>query len=156
VVGSDITTVRGALLMVGGDAVRRMVSVAVAGALAGHRSTPLLAMALVRARFCELLAARIGAAPDELYLLGLLSLLDVPLAPLERILKVLPVGPGMKAALAGRPSQRLCPLRVIRCLENWDWARCDAVVRAAGLSEDAVAGLCLEAVRWGSATRQAL
>jgi c-di-GMP-related signal transduction protein len=154
---SDITTVRRALLMVGDDAVRRMVSVAVAGALAGNRSTPLLSMALVRARFCELLAARIGAPTDEFYLLGLLSLLDVLLeTPIERILEVLPIGPEMKAALAGKPIQQLCPLHLIRCLETCDWTQCEAIVRHSGLSEQAAAALYLEALRWGSAMLQTL
>jgi c-di-GMP-related signal transduction protein len=150
---SDITSVRGALLMVGDDAVRRMVSVAVAGALAGNRSTPVLSMALVRARFCELLAPRIGASPDELYLLGLLSLLDILLeTPIECILEALPIGSEMKSALAGGPSRELLPLHLIRCLESCDWTQCEAIVRGARLGEDVVAGLYLEAVRWGSAT----
>lgn len=152
---SEVTTVRGALLMVGEDAMRRMVSVALAGALAHGRSNPLLSMAIVRARFCELLAPELGAAPDELYLLGLLSLLDVLLeTPIERILEVLPIGPEMKSALAGKPSLQLCPLSLIRCLETCDWSQCEAIVRAAGLSEDRVAGLYLEAVRWVSTTLQ--
>lgn len=150
---SEITSVRGALLMVGDDAVRRIVSVAVAGAVAGNRFTPLLSMALVRARFCELLAPHIGEAADELYLLGLLSLLDVLLeTPIERILEALPIGPGMKSALAGKPSRQLGSLQLIQCLESCDWTRCEAMVRAAGLSEEAVAGFYLEAVRWASTT----
>jgi EAL and modified HD-GYP domain-containing signal transduction protein len=149
----EVTTVRSALLMVGDDAVRCMVSVAVAGALAGNRSAPLLSMALVRARFCELLAARIGAAPDHLYLLGLLSLLDVLLEiPIERILEALPIAPEMKAALAGKPSQQLCPLNLIRCLESCDWSQCEDIVRSAGLTEEAVSALYIEAVRWASTT----
>jgi c-di-GMP-related signal transduction protein len=152
---SDITTVRGALLMIGDDAVYRMVSIAIAGALAGNRSTPTLSMALVRARFCELLAPHIGGSPDELYLLGLLSLLDVLLeTPIESILEALPIGPEMKSALAGEPGRLQLPLHLIRCLETCDWTQCEAIVRAARLSEDAVAGLYLEAVRWGSATLQ--
>jgi c-di-GMP-related signal transduction protein len=151
----DITTVRRALLMVGDDALHRMVSVAVAGALAGNRSNPILSMALVRARFCELLAPRIGAPPDELYLLGLLSLLDVLLeTPIESILDALPLDTEMKSALAGKPGQQRLPLHLVRCLETCDWTECEAIVRAARLREDVVAGLYLEAVRWGSATLQ--
>jgi EAL and modified HD-GYP domain-containing signal transduction protein len=151
----DVSSVRGALLMVGDDTVRRMVSIAIASALTGNRSTPLLSMALVRARFCELLAPHIGAEPDELYLLGLLSLLDVLLeTPIERILQAIPIGPELKSALAGKPRGRLCPLQLIRCLESCDWTECEAIVRTAGLSEDAVSALYLEAVRWASATLQ--
>jgi c-di-GMP-related signal transduction protein len=152
---SDITTVRSALLMVGEDAVYRMVSVAVAGVLARNRSTPALSMALVRARFCELLAPRIGAAPDELYLLGLLSLLDVLLeTPIESILEALPIGRGMKSALAGEPGRQQLPLQIIRCLETCDWTQCESLMRDAGLTEDTVAGIYMEAVRWSSATLQ--
>ena len=150
---SDITTVRSALLMVGDDAVLRMVSVAVASALAGNRSTPVLSMALVRARFCELLAPSLGASPDELYLLGLLSLLDVLLeTPIESILEALPIDPEMKSALAGKPGELLRSLHLIRCLETCDWNECQATTRAAGLSDAAVSALYLEAVRWGSTT----
>jgi c-di-GMP-related signal transduction protein len=152
---SRITGIRGALLRVGDDAVRHMVSVAIAGELAGNRPTPVLDMALVRARFCELLAPRIGAPSDELYLLGLLSLLDVLLEiPIERILEVLPIGPQIKSALAGIPSQGLCPLQLVRGLETCDWTQCEAMVHAAGLSEEAASGLYLEAVRWATAILQ--
>lgn len=147
----EVTSVQRALMMVGDDAVRRMVSVAVATALAGNRFTPVLSMALVRARFCELLAPRIGAAEDELYLLGLLSLLDVLLeTPIERILEELPLGPEMKSALAGRPSHGLCPLELVKCMESCDWPRCEAMAQAAGLSEEVVAGLYMEAVQWAT------
>ncbi|HTV16366.1 MAG TPA: HDOD domain-containing protein [Acidobacteriaceae bacterium] len=149
--GCEVTTVRGALLMVGDDAVRRMISVAAVGALAGKSLTPLLSMALVRARFCEQFALRIGAASDEFYLLGLLSLLDVLLdTPIERILEALPIGTDMKSALTGKSSHKPCPLELVRGLENCDWTQCEAAVRAAGLSEESVAGLYLEAVRWAA------
>lgn len=150
-----ITSVRGALLMVGDDAVRRMVSVAVATALAGHSPTPLLSMALVRARFCELLASRIGAAPEEFYLLGLLSLLDALLEmPIDRILEAIPVSLEMKAALSGKPGTLRCPLDLLRCLESCDWSQCDARVRSFGLTEEAVAALYLASVRWATTALQ--
>lgn len=152
-ISSEIASVRGALLMVGDDAVRRMVTVAIASVLAGPSTTPILSMALVRARFCELLAPSIGANPAELYLLGILSLLDVLLAaPIDSILEVLPLSLEMKAALSGKPSSRLCPLHLIRCLESCDWSQCEAIVRSAGLSEEAVSALYLEATQWASST----
>lgn len=149
----EITTVRSALLMVGDDAMRRMVSVAAASSLAGNRSTPLLSMALVRARFCELLAPHMGASAGEQYLLGLLSLLDVLLeTPMERILEELPVGAEMKAALAGQSSSELLPLDLMRRLESCDWTECDGIVRTIGLGEETIAALYLEALRWASDT----
>ena len=125
-----MTSVRRALLMLGDDAVWRMVSVAVAGALTQDRFTPLLSMAVVAARFCELPAPRIGAKADYLYLLGWLSLLDVLLeTPIESILEELPIAPDNKSALAGRPSHGLCPLQLVRFLESCEWVRGEAMVK---------------------------
>jgi len=149
----EITSVRSALLMVGDDKVRRMVSVAVASALAETQPTPVLSMALVRARFCELLAPAIGADPAELYLLGMLSLLDVLLATnIESILEVLPLAPEMNAALAGKPSPLLPVLDLVRCLESCEWKQCEALLPSAALTESAVAALYLQAVEWSTST----
>jgi c-di-GMP-related signal transduction protein len=150
---NEITSVRGALLMVGDEAVRRMISVAVASALAGTPDTPVLSMALIRARFCELLAPTIGAQPAELYLLGMLSLLDVLLAtPIDRILEALPLTAEMKAALAGKPSPWLRVLDLVRCLESCEWKECELLMSFAGLSEAAVSAFYIESVQWASAT----
>ena len=152
---NEITSVRGALLMVGDEAVRRMVTVAVASALAGTPDTPILSMALIRARFCELLASRIGAEPAELYLLGMLSLLDVLLAtPIQRILEALPLTPEMKAALAGKPSPWLQVLDLVRCLESCEWKECELLMSFGGLTEAAVSAFYLESVQWASSTLQ--
>jgi EAL and modified HD-GYP domain-containing signal transduction protein len=148
---NEVTSVRGALLLVGDDAVRRMVSVAVAGALAGSRSTPLLSMALVRARFCESLAPHISAQPSELYLLGMLSLLELLLeTPMDRILEALPIGPEMKAALSGQPGILRSALDLARCLESCEWGRCQDLLQFVGLTEGSVTALYLESVRWAS------
>jgi EAL and modified HD-GYP domain-containing signal transduction protein len=146
-----VTTVREALLMVGEDALRHMVTVALAGVLTGHRPAPLVSMALARARFCELLAPALGRAPQQLYLLGMLSLLDVLLeTPMERILKTLPLPCEMKAALAGEQ----CPLRpaldLIIGLEACAWDKCEAVQEMLGLTESKVAAQYVEALQWSS------
>src|ERR1700728_3248925 len=70
-----VATIHEALLMVGEDALRRMVTVAMTGAVGSQRSPALLAMVLTRARFCELIAPFLGEDPAHLYLLGMLSLL---------------------------------------------------------------------------------
>lgn len=149
----EITSVRSALLMVGDDAVRRMVSVAVASVLAGGVATPVLSMTLVRARFCELLAPAIGAPPAELYLLGMLSLLDVLLSTsIDRILEALPVAVEMKAALGGKPGPFFRVLELVHRLESCAWKECEDLLAFAGLSESAVSALYLEAVQWAAAT----
>lgn len=149
---SPVTTVREALLMVGEDAIRRMATVAVAGALAGDRSAATLSMALSRAHFCELLAPSIDQSPAQMYLLGLISMLDVILeTPLPRILQSLPISSGMKAALSGDDSGPGRILLLVRSLEACDWPRCQETQRLLGLEEGFIASTYVKALRDASA-----
>lgn len=150
---SPITTVREALLMVGEDAIRRMATVAVAGALVGDRSATLVSMALSRAHFCELLAPSVGEPPAQMYLLGMISMLDVLLeTPLSRILQTLPISDAMKAALCGDDSGAGRALLLVRSLESCDWQRCQETQRLLGLQEGFIASTYVEALRAASAT----
>lgn len=144
-----VSTVRSALVMVGEDAVRRMVTVAITSALAAHRSSALVSMALVRARFCELLAPSLSAPAPQLYLLGMLSLLDVLLEmPIDRVLESLPIDEEMKAALRGDPHPFGPVLELVRCLESCDWQKCESARQSLGVSESAIATMYLEALHW--------
>jgi c-di-GMP-related signal transduction protein len=146
-----ISTIREALLMVGDDAIRRIVTVAMAGGLAARRSPALVAMALARAQFCELLAPSLAAEPAQFYLTGLLSLLDVLLeTPLARILESLPVAPSMKSALAGDKSSAGRALDLVRSLEACDWQRCEQIQLELALAEGAIAASYAQALRWAS------
>ena len=146
-----VSSVREALLMVGEDALRRMVTVAMAGALGGHRSQALIAMALSRARFCELLAPTLAETPSEMYLLGILSLLDVLLEiNMARILQHLPIRPAMKAALAGDESVAGRTLELVRGLESCQWQRCEEIQNLLGLAEGSISSIYVDSMRWAS------
>lgn len=106
-------------------------------------------MALARARFCELLAPLIEQAPQELYLLGMLSLLDALLeTPMPRILRTLPLSSEMKAALLGDPSPLGVALDLVRALESCDWQRCENLRLSLNLSESAISAMYVEALSW--------
>ncbi|HEX4065207.1 MAG TPA: HDOD domain-containing protein [Acidobacteriaceae bacterium] len=146
-----VASIQEALLLVGDNAVRRLVTVAMAGALAAHRSPAVLSMALARARFCELLAPSLAEPPGPLYLLGILSLLDVLLeCPLDRILRSLPLSPEMKSALAGDASPAGRTLALVRALEACDWQHCEELQHDLGLGEGSVASSYVEAIRWAA------
>lgn len=146
-----ITTVREALLMVGDDAVRRMVTAAMAGVLANHRSAALVSMALSRARFCERLAPSLSEDPAQFYLLGMLSLLDALLeTSMDCILNALPISPEMKAALLGDHSSPSRALELVCSLESCDWQRCDQLQYSLGLPEGSIAAIYVESLRWAS------
>jgi len=146
-----ISTVREALLMVGDDAVRRMATVAIAGALSGDRSAALLELALSRARFCELLAPALPEDAAPMYLLGMISTLESLLeAPLHTILQSLPLRPEMKSALAGDGTRAALALDLVRSLEACDWNECQRLQRLLALRENDIAAHYIESLRWSS------
>jgi EAL and modified HD-GYP domain-containing signal transduction protein len=151
-----ISSVREALLLVGDDAVRRMVTVALAGVLSGHRPVPLVSMALARARFCELVAPALQQQASELYLLGILSLLDALLeTPMPRILKTLPICTEMKAALLGEPGGLSIALDLVRSLETCDWQQCETLRLGLGLTESTVSTMYVDSLSWVARALQA-
>lgn len=146
-----ITTIGEALLMIGEDALRRLITVAVTGAIGDRCSSALIAMILTRARFCELIAPSLREDPAELYLLGMLSLLDALLQmPFPRILQSIPISNEMKLALAGDQSPAGLSLTLVRGLESCDWARCEEIQHQLGLAEGAIAAAYTQALRWAA------
>ena len=128
-----------------------MVTVAMAGALLHNRPPALLSMALARARFCELLAPVLSAEAAQLYLLGLLSLLDVLFEmPLARILETVPLTPAMKSALMGDDGVACRSLELVRALESCDWPRCEKIQNQLGLAEGVIAAKYAESLRWAT------
>lgn len=100
---SKITSIRQAVMMLGARGVSRWAMMV---ALTGATTAPLelSIMALTRARMCELLAAnRPEVEPDDMFLIGLLSLADALLdTPLDRVLEELPLADTTVVALLER------------------------------------------------------
>jgi c-di-GMP-related signal transduction protein len=119
---NEIHSVRHALAILGDREVRRWVRlIAIVGA-GQDKTSDLVLCVLVRARFGESLAPHVQHGEPDLFLLGLLSMLDVMLAmPMSEILRKIPLDSESKAVLQGKPS----PLRPIyqRTLahESGDW-----------------------------------
>jgi len=100
-----IESIRHAIAYLGEKELRRFLMMMILSEMASSKPEELVRLALVRARFCELLgAASAPPAPpvkqNDLFLLGLFSLLDVMLdASMEYLMKELPINDLIKDAL---------------------------------------------------------
>lgn len=147
----DVTSIRHALSLLGENEVRRwMCLVALVGAGQG-RPPELVRAALVRARFCELLAGKLKKSSQNLFLLGLLSAMDVLLElPLEIILERMPVSKSIKDALLDRPSPLGPVYKLERAYEAGNWDACQAEVDELRIGESEVAASYIEAAGWAA------
>jgi EAL and modified HD-GYP domain-containing signal transduction protein len=148
---NNVTSVHSALMLVGEDRFRTLVTLAVSGALGRDRPSALITLSLERARFCELLGRLIGESPTEQYMLGLLSLLDAILqCPMETLVKALPLRAEAKAVLLGAKNRIALPLNLVRSFELGDWAPCAAAARELHITEAKLAGIYLESLKWAA------
>jgi EAL and modified HD-GYP domain-containing signal transduction protein len=97
-----ISTIQTALNAVGEDAFRKLVTVAVSGKLARSAVDRDVEQALERAYFCESLAAILNADKAELYMLGMLSMMDRMLnIPMKQLVDLISIDSRIQEALLG-------------------------------------------------------
>ena len=146
---AEIHTVRHALAILGEREVRRWIRlVAILGAGQG-KSSDLVLAALVRARFCELLSPKIQRADSDLFLMGMLSLMDTILEiPLHQVLDKVPVDHESKAVLLGGASPLQPFYQLMLAQESGDWQAISALALQLHLSESDVASVYWEAMQW--------
>lgn len=146
---NEVHSVRHALSMLGERETRRWIRlVATLGAGQG-KSSELVTSALVRARFCELLSPRVQHGDSDLFLMGLLSLMDAMLEiPMSEVLNKLPLDHETKAVLLGGAS-RLRPLyQLMLARESGEWQSSAELSRLLHLSESEVAEAYWQAMQW--------
>ncbi|MGD0096752.1 MAG: HDOD domain-containing protein [Terracidiphilus sp.] len=100
-----ISTIQAALVAVGEDAFRKLVSIILAGKLAHTASDYDVRQALERAHFCESMASALKENPAELYMLGMLSMMDRMLnIPMKKLLDLIYLSSRLEEALLGNES----------------------------------------------------
>jgi len=146
---NEIHSVRHALAMLGEREVRRWVRLVATLSAAQEASSELVLSALVRARFCELLSPKIHHGDSDLFLLGLLSLMDVILKiPMSRVLESVRVDQETKSLLLGGASRLRAFYQLMLAQESGEWQSVSELARELRLTENEVAECHWEAMRW--------
>jgi c-di-GMP-related signal transduction protein len=97
-----ISTIQAALHAVGEDAFRRLVTVVLASNLAHSAADGDTQQAVERACFCEALASLLHESPAELYMLGMLSMMDRMLnIPMKQLVGLISIDSRIQEALLG-------------------------------------------------------
>ena len=153
---NGVHSVRHALALLGESEVRRWVRLVATLAIAENRSSELVASAMVRERFCELMGPRVPHGESDLFLMGMLSVVDAILEiPMTRVVEAIPLDHETKAVLLGTSSklQPIYALMLARESGNWETAaRCSSNL---GLSESEVAEAFWQAMQWAREIRAA-
>ncbi len=147
----EIHSIPHALSLLGEKAMRKWISLVSVAALGDEVAGGLLKLPLLRAMFCELIGTKIGMGREanELFLLGLLSVMDALLnVPMSEVLNEIPVGEEIKKALLGLPSRYRPVFEVVLDYESGTWEQLAHSSRVIGLHENFLPDLYLRSVKW--------
>lgn len=149
-----VRSIHHALVLLGEVHIRRWLSIVVLLDLAANQPSGLVVAALVRGRFCETLALRVGIADraPELFLMGAFSLLDAIFGyPLERLLEDLSLGDEIRMVLLGQAPAGSTAAKIwtlVKAYEAADWQLSDLASRDLRMEMAEVAEIYRESVSW--------
>ena len=147
----EVRSISHAVSLLGERAVKKWISLVCVAGIGEGKPGELIKIPLLRARFCELLAEKAGMRPEanDLYLMGLLSMMDVLLdRSMAEILSELPVNQEIKGALKGLPGRFRNVLDVAIDYDSGTWDKLSSSARALGVKEILLPELHLKAVEW--------
>jgi EAL and modified HD-GYP domain-containing signal transduction protein len=152
--GQPLQSILQALTQMGDQRIRTWVSLASLPSLTVDKPDELMRTALVRARFCELLApvAGLGDRKADLFLIGLFSLLDAMLGrPLREVLAEIKLNGEIAGVLLNKAAagNHLAPVyAMIRLYEAGKWDALGATADQLNIPRDTIPELYLDSVAW--------
>jgi c-di-GMP-related signal transduction protein len=150
--GAEIHSVRHALSILGEREVRRWIRLVATLGAGQNRASDLVLASLVRARFCEQLSPKIQLGDSDLFLMGMLSLMDNILEiPMRQVLDNVPIDKESKAVLLGSTS-RLQPFyQLMLAQESGEWKTVSGLARQLHLNEIDIGDYYWQALQWARA-----
>jgi c-di-GMP-related signal transduction protein len=146
-----VRSVRHALNLLGKREIKKWLSIIVMSGIGKEKPLELMNAAVIRARFCELIAAgfKIHQKPAEAFFIGILSMMDAFMdRPMEEILEELPLEENVKSALLGKDNRSGNVLELVKAFEKAQWKSVTGYATQLNLDEEKLALLYLEAVEW--------
>jgi len=150
---SPVESVRNALNLLGEKEAVKWIRMATTLVMGQQKSSDLVLSSLVRARFCELVAPRVEHGKADLFLMGMLSLIDTILAvPMGVVIEELCLEPVIKEQLLGAKAGKKTTLSPIYELmlarEAGDWGLVTKLGKELNLSLSFVAETSNAAMKW--------
>jgi EAL and modified HD-GYP domain-containing signal transduction protein len=146
---SEIQSVKHGLSILGEREVRRWVRMVATLGAGQDKPSDLVLSAMVRARYCELLGPRISHGQSDLFLVGLLSLMDAILEiPMGVVLEGITLDRETRAVLLGQKSELDPMYRLMLSQEAADWPKLSALCTQLKLPESFVAECHWKAMQW--------
>lgn len=148
---SEITSVKHACAMIGQKELKQWINTAVTEALCADRPNEIIRMVMIRAKFAQELAPLFDFAmeADELFLMGLFSMLDIMLEkPMEEALDMVVVAREIRESLLTGNGKYSMVMDFLKAYENADWTEISRVMLLRNISDKQVEDKYVESLKW--------
>ncbi len=152
-----VSSIRETLLLLGVRQSRALASLWTLAGLGQDQPETLLTTSITRARLCEALAplARMAGRDSELFLTGMLSLIDVIVGrPMETLIAELPVSEAVRQALVEQQGELYPVLDCVMAYERGNWERVSELTSQLGVNAATLPDLYLKVIAEGAAVGQ--
>ena len=146
---SEIHSVRHALAILGEREVRRWIRLVATLNACHNKPSDLVLSALVRARYCELLGAKVPHGQSDVFLMGLLSLMDAILElPMGVVLEGIAVDRETKSVLLRQKSELDSVYQLMLAQEEADWNQISSLCSKLRIPETLAIDCHWKALEW--------
>jgi EAL and modified HD-GYP domain-containing signal transduction protein len=146
----EITSIRHAMAILGERELRRWIRLVRLVSAGQLKTSDLVLSALVRARFCELIARKIPRTQSDLFLVGMLSMMDAILdIPMAEVLEKIAIDQDTKSVLSGNGGRLQPVYELMLAQEAGNWAKAEASAATLRVSESEVGELWWQSMQWG-------
>jgi EAL and modified HD-GYP domain-containing signal transduction protein len=151
-VARKVDSIKHAIVLLGRNEIRKVVSLLALGGLSDEPAA-LIEIAMLRAKYCELLASRAKLPQDSYFTVGMFSALDLLMQQtISSILGKLPLSDEVKAAILQHRGPMGQALSCALAVENVDWS----AMAFENLNQDDMLETYREAIQWTDSLIKAL
>ncbi|MEQ2353385.1 EAL and HDOD domain-containing protein [Pseudoalteromonas piscicida] len=156
---AEISTIKQALVVLGSEELKRLISLLFASQLNTEKPKELLSLSLLRAHFMEAIATKANKISDtgSTFLVGMMSLMDAILDDdMASLLTKLPLSQEIKSTLLKKPSAFGIYLDLAESMEKGDWDSVETISKSLGVTSQNIAELYQKSQVWSDTQIKAI
>ncbi|ASD67428.1 EAL and HDOD domain-containing protein [Pseudoalteromonas piscicida] len=156
---AEISTIKQALVVLGSEELKRLISLLFASQLNTEKPKELLSLSLLRAHFMEAIATEANKISDtgSTFLVGMMSLMDAILDDdMASLLKKLPLSQEIKSTLLKKSSAFGIYLDLAESMEKGDWDSVESMSKSLGVTSQNIAKLYQTSQIWSDTQIKAI
>ncbi|MCG9767475.1 diguanylate phosphodiesterase [Pseudoalteromonas sp. BMB] len=156
---AEISTIKQALVVLGSEELKRLISLLFASQLNTEKPKELLSLSLLRAHFMEAIATKANKISDtgSTFLVGMMSLMDAILDDdMASLLTKLPLSQEIKSTLLKKPSAFGIYLDLAESMEKGDWESVETISKSLGVTSQNIAELYQKSQVWSDTQIKAI